>query len=402
MADARAWKEKMQPASFRGVSFEVAAAADEFGRATVIHTYPQGTGPYVEDLGDAGRTVEIQGFLYGSDYMARRDALEEAFRQEGPGELVHPWYGRLTVALAGPVKGTQTSADGGYYTFSAKFVRVDSPSSGLSGKASLTSMVRSEASSVTGIAKDIANGIDIGKTTSWTVLQATRAVWNFVHSTLTILNTDSKVTPFSEAVMALGASASEVTDSTWLPGIVENGALGAEMAELVSKAAGAATADAMSLVRLAEAAPAFSAMTGLGASRAKAQDAQNVISSSWKMLAVSEACRAASETVPASSEDARALMDGVFDAVDSAMLIADDDAYSALQDLRAVTVRAMAAKAGGSPGVVTADVAVSMPSLAIVYALNGTIDSEDDLITRNEIRHPGFVPGGRPVELINA
>ena len=63
--------EKLLPASFRGVPFEVSSGSLKGGRRTVVHEYPQRDKPYVEDLGKAARQITIEAFFVGDNYIDR-------------------------------------------------------------------------------------------------------------------------------------------------------------------------------------------------------------------------------------------------------------------------------------------------------------------------------------------
>lgn len=116
------WKMQLRAASFRGVSFGVTADESEGGRRTVTHEFPQREAPYVEDLGGAPRRFTVQAFVLGSDYMSRRDALEAALQQPGPGTLVHPWYGEVQVSQTAPYKVRHSAQDGGMAVFQLFFL----------------------------------------------------------------------------------------------------------------------------------------------------------------------------------------------------------------------------------------------------------------------------------------
>lgn len=105
-SEGASWRDKLRPASFRGVSFGVFESQLRFGRKTAIHEYPFRDSVWVEDLGRAARRISFAGFLVGDDCIAQRDKLikacEEVAAAEG-GELVHPTLGRLTVSLVDQV-----------------------------------------------------------------------------------------------------------------------------------------------------------------------------------------------------------------------------------------------------------------------------------------------------------
>ena len=64
------WRDTLQPASFRGVPFEVDDMSAKFGRRNVEHAYPQRDRGFVEDLGRAGRRFSVVGFVLGDDWRA--------------------------------------------------------------------------------------------------------------------------------------------------------------------------------------------------------------------------------------------------------------------------------------------------------------------------------------------
>jgi prophage DNA circulation protein len=94
------WSQ-LRPASYRGVSFGVLGGSAQFGRRNAVHEYPFRDKPWVEDLGKAANRFQVSGFLVGDDVIAQRDRMVVAVTKPGDGELVHPTFGRLNVALLG-------------------------------------------------------------------------------------------------------------------------------------------------------------------------------------------------------------------------------------------------------------------------------------------------------------
>lgn len=116
------WREELLPASFRGVPFEVEGDSGSFGRRVQVHEYPQRDKPWTEDLGRATRAFEITAFLIGPDYLQQRDDFIAALETEGPGLLVHPWYGELTVNVKDLARVTHSRLNGGMCEISLSFV----------------------------------------------------------------------------------------------------------------------------------------------------------------------------------------------------------------------------------------------------------------------------------------
>ncbi len=91
------WRDRLLEASFRGAGFEIAAHDASGGRRAQTHEYPGRDRPFTEDLGRRAHEFQVEGYIVGDDYMARRDALIEACDKPGAGQLVHPYLGRLDV-----------------------------------------------------------------------------------------------------------------------------------------------------------------------------------------------------------------------------------------------------------------------------------------------------------------
>lgn len=109
-------------ASFRGVPFHTREADVAVGRRNEVHEYPQRDLPYVEDLGRRARVYSVEGYVIGPDYMAQRDALQAALETSGPGELKHPRYGTLWVAVHESARIRETVDEGGVARFSITFI----------------------------------------------------------------------------------------------------------------------------------------------------------------------------------------------------------------------------------------------------------------------------------------
>lgn len=90
-------KDKLRPASFRRVPFEVDNTSIETGRRTQIHEYPQRDQPYSQDLGRSTRRIEFDAFVIGADYLEQANALLGAMEEGGAGTLMHPFFGQLKV-----------------------------------------------------------------------------------------------------------------------------------------------------------------------------------------------------------------------------------------------------------------------------------------------------------------
>jgi len=88
-----------RPASFRGVTFSCAETPEYGGgRKVADHEIVDGE-PFTEDTGADFATFSLAAQVVGADYRKQGDALEEALNKRGPGTLVHPTKGSISVQV---------------------------------------------------------------------------------------------------------------------------------------------------------------------------------------------------------------------------------------------------------------------------------------------------------------
>ena len=358
-----------------------------------LHIFPNGTAPYPEDLGRAPEFYDVQGFVSGSSYMVQRDALEKAFQEPGPGTLVHPWYGSLYVALAGPVRTQHSAADGGLWQFQARFVRVEKPG-GLTGSPNLldavSARVTAAAERAQALADSVGQYLDKG---AWVVSQIETAAGVFISSVKTVL-------AIPEGLSTLAGLAGS---TGWLTGMISSGSFGSSCWEMVQAGVEnlpSGTGPA-ALLELVKSAPEVAASAVYGTSRQAAAEGQAIMANVQRQMCVSAACSVAAGYTPSTTKEAGEIQAAVLDAIDTAQMEADDETFAVLSDLRTVTLRAMAEKARTLPDVISITEKQVMPSLVVSWRWTGGLSAEEELIVRNGLRHPGFVPGGQALELIN-
>ncbi len=92
----------------------------------------------------------------------------------------------------------------------------------------------------------------------------------------------------------------------------------------------------------------------------------------------------------------------VTDRLDTLMESAtDDESYQALADLRSATAKDITARGADLARVVAYDPPATRPALVIAYDLYEDAGRDAEIVGRNHVRHPGFVPGGQPLEVLS-
>ena len=84
-------------ASFKGIRFEVERHEEKFARSIVKHPIALEIEAQYEDNGIEDEGFEVSGFVAGPDASFTVDLLRKKLRESKVGQLVHPYYGMLSV-----------------------------------------------------------------------------------------------------------------------------------------------------------------------------------------------------------------------------------------------------------------------------------------------------------------
>lgn len=123
-AAAEDWLAQLQPASFRGVPFQVDTIDWTAGDNVVMREYPFADLPTVFRMGRGAEELRFSAYVIGDDYHRQRDALMEALT--GEGTLMHPTAGAMKVFCAGKYTVREApTAEGGMARFDLAFVRAE-------------------------------------------------------------------------------------------------------------------------------------------------------------------------------------------------------------------------------------------------------------------------------------
>lgn len=90
MAVFRDWLRTLRRASYRGVSFFVESDKIETGRRLVVHEFPLRDTPYVEDLGRSANKIDVTAYVVGDDADGAENALRNACDAGGAATLSLP------------------------------------------------------------------------------------------------------------------------------------------------------------------------------------------------------------------------------------------------------------------------------------------------------------------------
>ena len=123
-----------------------------------------------------------------------------------------------------------------------------------------------------------------------------------------------------------------------------------------------------------------------------------------KQAALIGLTRSASEIEFDSYNEAVATRNQLHDYFDDELLAVgstdDDQAYLDLDGLRAAMVKDITSRAANLQRIKTIRPSRSIPALVTSYDLYKTADRADEIVKRNRVQHPGFLPSGRDLQVL--
>lgn len=442
---------QLKQGSFRGIVFDCAmTSSEEFGRRHAIHEYPQRDEVFVEDLGKKVAPFEITAIVIGPDWLERSERLRAAAEEAGPGELVHPWHGVRRVVCLG-VKRSYNTRELGAASFVFTFIQAGAnihPSS----IADPAQRVRDASDNTIGPARiDFERRIETRRQSS-VVRERLRAALDGIRGRASSalapsfngqdtgsLDMARDVFGMADDVLGFAEGATSGVRYAGRGGIT--GAASLLMGgygDLVDRP-GSLASRTMSLGRLiayawSNPAQGSSAVRGWndgGASYRSWYQPTSYVGDSWAnaptatiatsanneialgelmdRAALSAEARRASEREFASREEALAYRDDLDGRIALASMraadLGDDDSHRALVDLRAASSAHLSAQAGGLERAASFVPNATRPALVVAWQVYGNdpdavVDRASEVTARNGFRHPGFVRGGRPVEVL--
>lgn len=430
------WREEYDalPASIGGAEFHVDGAKTQLGRRNAIQRFPGTARVRSQDLGPEADAFDVEGYIIGRDYHQKRAALEAVFRTPGTHLLVHPYRGRMRVAIEGQLSISESKARGGVATISFRVIRVIDEDLTLATRNAGDELARKAA--LASINGPVALGAVL------TTLDRPESLSSFqaaVASAQTALNRVRGSTLAAEAAAAtasvavaglpsrvsaavanpsdaIGQMTSTVRLVLDLPrsAVATTGDLwselsdGSRLAALFGMIRSLVRGGADGLPVLTERAVAEASIGTASATVAAAQAAQ-VVTAAVRTEAAAALADALVALVPESRTQAREaieLLDRVIvgdDGSDDSLLFAVDEAsFTLLSDLRAAAVRHLGDVSIHLPELRTYTPPMAVSALLLAHRLYGDARRWTELVERNHVMNPVFVPAGVPVEYIRA
>ena len=380
------WRDGYREGSFRDVPFKTQSHELKGGRRKVKREFAKRDQGNSEDLGKKLQDFTLEIFVLGDNYFEERDALIEALETQGPGRLVHPYLGTISVQ-AGIYAMSETVGEGRMARFTVEFSesgQVIFPEGIISDIAAVIGRVDEESQNVFEQAFDIAN-------------QAAQVVQAGADGIDTVVDfmedAVKKVTgPIANLTFAIRNIKASVDDLIQTPGI-----LAARLSDMFGTLLDELSSDPDTASRIlgqfATVDDEFVPVIGDTPSNVKQQGNQDATINIAKELALAGNAQAAIDiaflSTNAALEKQREIVSGLDIQSDQTT---DDELFQAIKDLQTALTRDLPQT--GITELIEITPSQTIPALVIAYAEFEDLDKENEIIDENAIDHPGFVPGG--------
>ena len=399
---------------FRGVPFRTVAAEIKVGRRNVVNEYPQRDTAYVDDLGRRARRFVVEAYVIGDFYFDERDALIEALETAGPGELIHPRYGSRRVSVEGDVAIRETPEHGGMARLTMTFVE-----DGLNTFPQAEENTVAQLEAASNAADDASQACFAADFSvagpgllSSQALDGLKGLTATVTGMLALARRVTSLAGLAAIVGLVGQLTSSLAQLIRLPVVLVQ-SLRSIYAQLVQELMQplAAFAELQAVFASNARSPAVAvavAMSGSTLARSLANDTARAdlqrrlaLSNQARILAVAISNLSSTPDVVATSGQARALRDALLAQIDTELEVNDPPAAlaQALSRLRAAVVRDVAARAEFLLKTSSYTPQTVLPALLLAHRIYGDATRADELVARNGVAHPAFMPA-RALEVL--
>jgi prophage DNA circulation protein len=381
------WKKELKPASFRGVPFFVNSIETTAGRKTAVHEYPDKNINFVEDMGRATKEFSIDAYLIGKRYLEDKSALTAALEREGPGVLVHPYYGRVMVQLIGVARIRESKDEGGVAVVTMVFSESEEPLAQPSELDTLAALIDAVNATIEGVKSGFAAAFDLFQAAKNIVDDVAAAINDATVTLETVKSKGKSALDFKNQIAnlrnntsALMASADDLFESfrAIFTGDVELSAVSENLKMAIWKDNESITEPNMVALR-----------------------------DMVQRMAVLGAVNSIPNVTFSNKDQAEEIMTALVLAMDSIMVkivdagAVDNELYDQFYLLSAATIRDIQDRSITLPVLLNFTMPATWPALCLAYDLYEDVDRAEEIIEANNIRHPGFVPGGVPLEVLS-
>jgi prophage DNA circulation protein len=396
------WKEKLRQASFRGIEFYVSSSDVEGGRRIAKHEFPQKDIPFVEDLGKKAKSFPIEAYVLGDDYMERRDLLIDALDKEGPGLLVHPYYGELNLQVS-DWKVKETKDEGGIATFAITFEQTGEINYPVSFENN-TNILNTKADKLDeSLAQNMNKNFKTNILSSYKkavgfIKDTTKSLENFMSPIASLVNIAEEVSKGINdiATEAMALARSPLTLAYNLQNAIKRIQNIPEYAKDIMKAYSLLNKTFFEY---------FDEIDETEEPETKAENLNKTNAKSMKQLLCLTIAGAMARTANnmnfTTYDDAENTKNLITEIIDEIIATTDDDdIFKDAVDLKIALSKILPPENQILKNIVLYELKDTLPSIVLCYDIYANLDNEQDILDRNKIENPAMMIGGKEVEVV--
>lgn len=397
MSECRDWLKTLWSASYKGVPFYFESDEEEGGRDQVVHVFPHRDDPFVEDMGEAPRYFSGTAYVHGDDADAQAVRFAETLATRGAGTLTVPIRGPILVQ-AMPYKRRHERDRLGYVAFEVKFVREGA----FSAIVSIGSL-RNEAFGAidrmtSALAALFPRTLTVARQPDYVVAAAVNGI-EAVAATVDAIRTSYPVNATVSASVRdrvadmMDLVSSSIDDPTEIGSVLLALAVAARNVGEAMPAGDALRAGDAMLAMFNEvvSAPAYLSTSSelAGANAASALRLGRLLG----LVVYADAVLRAEYVSRPDGVTARGNVAQRFEAeLYSLGSDVSSELYLAIDDLRARVIDYLSHRINDLAPVITIETARMLPSLFLAWRLYADPGRSDELVGRNRVVHPSFMP----------
>lgn len=396
---ARDWLKTLWRTSYKGAAFWVETDKEGGARRIVIHEFPMRDTPFLEDLGERYREFTVTAYVASDRADTEAAALMAMCATRGPGIMVLPEQGPVMVRCL-EFSRAHNRDRLGFVAHELKFVR-EGFSSALASVTSLINMIFVQAEAAASVVAEAFATVALIKSVPDYVANALQSGTENALATLEVVRTSVNVEPVTSAAQRDAIEAAYVA----LPEAMTN-----EDTAALQEIGLGIVQTAMALTENMDPNIALSTMAQIIDATPIETEPAAVASSKWRthvaineqaaytllriaaMVAYCEAVARAKLGDRPAAITLRANVSSYFEDQLNALPSQEYALYYALIRLRDATIDYLSRAILDLAPVVKVNASLGMPSLFWAWRLYADPTRSPELVARNRIEHPSFMP----------